>query len=77
MVYHKQGKHADALSWYERALDIDKREFGVDHINSAGTINDIGSAYGAQGKYAETLNELSKSESESLESTTARYRTSV
>ena len=42
LVYDSQGKYAEAISWYERALKIFEREFGVDHINSANTIGNIG-----------------------------------
>ena len=54
-VYESQGKYAEAISWYERALKIYEREFGVDHINSASTINNIGIVYDSQGKYAEAI----------------------
>ena len=54
-VYREQGKYPEAISWYERALKIFEREFGVDHINSANTIMNIGSVYSAQGKYAEAI----------------------
>src|SRR5579871_1490933 len=41
-IYHQQGMYAEALSWFERALNILKREFGVDHVNSARTLHNIG-----------------------------------
>ena len=49
-VYNSQGKYAEAISWYERALKIYEREFGVDHINSAETIMGIGLVYNSQGQ---------------------------
>src|SRR5436190_23282445 len=41
IVYNSQGKYDEAISYYERALKIYDREFGTDHINSAG----IGNVY--------------------------------
>ena len=44
-VYRQQGKYAEAISCYERALKIFEREFGVDHVNSASTLHNIGLLY--------------------------------
>ena len=55
MVCRKLGKYTEAMSWYERALKIFEREFGVDHINSANTIMGVGCVYDSQGKYAEAI----------------------
>jgi tetratricopeptide (TPR) repeat protein len=40
---------------YKRALQIDEAAFGVDHINTANTINNLGSTYDSQGKYDEAI----------------------
>ena len=45
MVCRKLGKYTEAMSWYERALKIFEREFGVDHINSASTLHSLGLGY--------------------------------
>ena len=45
LVYSNQGKYAEAISWYERALKIFDREFGVDRVNSASTLHNIGLVY--------------------------------
>ena len=49
------GQYNEAMSYYKRALKICDREFGVDHINSTGTIMGIGTCYGKQGKYNEAM----------------------
>ena len=49
------GQLKEAFISYNRALKIDEREFGVDHINSADTIMGIGLVYNSQGKYAEAI----------------------
>ena len=49
------GQHAEALVSYERALKIRDCKFGVDHIDSAGTIMAIGNVYQSQGRYDEAI----------------------
>ena len=44
-VYRQQGKYAEAISWYERAVKIIERVFGVDHVNSARTLHNIRLVY--------------------------------
>src|SRR5207248_845532 len=39
------------------ALRIYEKAFGVDHINTADTINNLGNTYAKQGKYDETITE--------------------
>lgn len=55
IICRHQGKYAEVISWYERVLKILEREFGVDHIDSANMINNIGAVYRQQGKYAKAI----------------------
>ena len=45
------GQYDEAIAHYERALRIKEAAFGVDHINTADTINNLGITYRHQGKY--------------------------
>ena len=49
------GQFKEAFKSGKRALKINEREFGVDHINSASTIMNIGRVYDSQGKYADAI----------------------
>ena len=49
------GQFKEAFKSGKRALKINEREFGVDHINSADTIANIGSVCYSQGKYADAI----------------------
>jgi tetratricopeptide (TPR) repeat protein len=49
------GQFQEAFVFFKRALKIDEREFGVDHINSAGTIHNIANVYSSQGRYADAI----------------------
>ena len=49
------GQHSEAIVYYKRALKIKEKEFGVDHINTADTINNLGITYDSQGKYDEAI----------------------
>ena len=42
MTYDSQGKYDKAIEQYERALKIKENAFGVDHINTASTIMNLG-----------------------------------
>ena len=44
-----------AIAQYERALRIYKKAFGVNHINTADTIHNLGNTYDSQGKYDEAI----------------------
>ena len=43
------------VAQYERAMKIKENAFGVDHINTADTIMNIGNTYSPQGKYEEAI----------------------
>ena len=57
-VYHSQGKYNEAMSYYEQALKIYDREFGVNHINSAPTIMNMGLLLKAEGQVMLAKEEL-------------------
>jgi hypothetical protein len=66
------GQLREAFLLYNRALKIYEREFGVDHINSADTINNIGLSIltkGSMQRRSHGMNEHSRSLSENSEST--------
>ena len=49
------GQFNEALRRYQRALEIREREFGVDNVTSAGTMNNIGEVYRCQGKFNDAV----------------------
>jgi len=53
--FYNNGEYEAASTGYERTLRIIGRSFGVDRINTADTINNLGSTYGKQGKYDEAI----------------------
>src|SRR5436305_11554752 len=60
MTYASQGKYDGAVAYYERLLRITEKAFGVDHINTASTINNLGLTYDSQGKYDEAIAQYEK-----------------
>ena len=61
VVYYAQGKYAEAVPLYERALVIQGKILGREHPDVALTLNNLAALYHAQGKYykAEPLYERS------------------
>jgi tetratricopeptide (TPR) repeat protein len=55
ITYSRQGDHKNAIDYFRRALNIETREFGVEHINTANTLNNLGAAYGRVGKFDEAI----------------------
>ena len=53
--FHRYGQYDEAIAHYERSLRIKEKAFGVDHINTADTINNLGFTYDSQGKYDEAI----------------------
>src|SRR5579871_6242197 len=47
-TYYSQGKYDEAIAHYEQASRIYENSFGVDHINTADTIMNIGLFYKSQ-----------------------------
>ena len=57
------GQFNESLVSCQRALKIAEQELGIDHINSANTIMEMGTIYFMQGKYVEAchgMNERSR-----------------
>ena len=50
IVYENQDKYEEALVQYSRALEIEIRVLGQDHLDVAKLYNNIGSVCGSQGK---------------------------
>ena len=53
--YRHQGKYDEAVAHHEQALRIYENAFGVNHINCANSINNLGITYRHQGKYDEAV----------------------
>jgi tetratricopeptide (TPR) repeat protein len=49
------GQFQEALVTFKRLLDVDEGRFGIDHIDSAYLISNIGAMYQSQGKYDEAI----------------------
>mmetsp|Transcript_67421 Transcript_67421/g.180095 ORF Transcript_67421/g.180095 Transcript_67421/m.180095 type:complete len:119 (+) Transcript_67421:217-573(+) len=54
-VFFRQGQCVRALSDYSRALEIEKRALGEEHVLVAKTKNNMGEALRVEGKYTEAL----------------------
>jgi tetratricopeptide (TPR) repeat protein len=55
VAHCNQGKHTEAPAEFHQALKIQEMEFGVDHVQTAFTINNIGNVYQKHGRYDEAL----------------------
>ena len=53
IVYHSQGKSAEAEPLHKRALAIMEKAFAPEHPNVATSLNNLGEVYVEQDKYAE------------------------
>ena len=54
------GKYAEALAYYEKALQRNVRCFGTGHVSVAGTYGNIANVQLAQGKFSEALETFQK-----------------
>lgn len=72
-VYYRVGETADALHYYERALEVGKQE-NIDHLLAMG-LNNIGMLYAVQGHYALALENFLQSESYHRTNQNASYAT--
>ena len=54
-ICYELGKYDEALTWYNKAREIDEKVFGFQHPTTAETYNDIGIVYTKQGKYDEAM----------------------
>ena len=53
MVYHDQGRYAEAEPLYQRSLKMLEETFGSDHPAVAATLSNLAALYQDQGRYAE------------------------
>src|SRR5579859_1716014 len=58
--FDSNGEYETARRAHERVLRIKEKEFGVDHINTADTINNLGLTYDSQGKYDEAISQYER-----------------
>ena len=52
-MYYDQGRYEDAEPLYDEALSISRRVLGVDHPETATSLNNLAGLYRAQGRYVE------------------------
>ncbi|MCH6578498.1 MAG: CHAT domain-containing protein, partial [Proteobacteria bacterium] len=55
LLYHRQGKYAEAEPLHKRALAIREKALGPEHPDVATSLNNLAELYKAQDKYAEAL----------------------
>ena len=55
VVYHKQGRYADAEPLYKRSLTIREETLGSDHPEIAKSLNNLAALHYSQGQYADAL----------------------
>jgi tetratricopeptide (TPR) repeat protein len=55
LFFYRYGQYDKAFGHYENLLRNIEKVFGVDHINTAYTISNLGSTYSSQGKYDEAI----------------------
>ncbi len=53
MLYHDQGKYAEAKPLYLRSLAIREKALGPEHPDVAESLNNLAGLYDNQGRYAE------------------------
>jgi tetratricopeptide (TPR) repeat protein len=59
-AYFQHDGYDEAIAQSERALRIKEKAFGVDHINTANTMNNLGFTYHSQGKYEEAISQYER-----------------
>ena len=60
-IKHGQGDYQEALSYYEKCLDIEEETLPADHPSVATSYNNIGSVYLSMGQYHNALSYYEKS----------------
>ena len=53
LLYHGQGKYAEAEPLHQRSLAIQEKTLGPEHPNVAASLSNLAELYRAQGQYAE------------------------
>jgi tetratricopeptide (TPR) repeat protein len=66
-IYHQiawakdeQGEYEDAITFYDKAIEIDKKTLPPNHLSFASTYNNIGMVYGKMGDYPKALSYYEK-----------------
>ena len=52
-IYQAQGRHAEAGPLYRRALAIQEKAIGSEHVEVAISLDNLATVYRAQGRYTE------------------------
>ena len=60
-IKHDQGDYREALSFYERALEICEKNLPNNHPSLATSYNNIGSVYSNMGEYSKAISSLERS----------------
>ena len=53
LLYHEQGRYAEAEPLLQRALHISEQQLGSEHSDTASSLNNLAGLYESQGKYVE------------------------
>ena len=61
LVYDNMGEYSNALSSYERSLEIDKVALPPNHLDLATSYNNIGMVYKNMGEYSQALSSYERS----------------
>jgi tetratricopeptide (TPR) repeat protein len=59
-IKNNQGKHAEAIEFYEKALEIEQKTLPANHPDLAESYNDIGLVYKNMGEYSKAYSYLEK-----------------
>ena len=60
IVYYNMGDCAQALAFYQKALDIREKKLGLEHPDTATTYNNLAGVYFEKGNYALALTLIEK-----------------
>jgi tetratricopeptide (TPR) repeat protein len=54
-IKYDQGKYTEAITYYEKSLEIRQKTLPANHLNLAGSYNNIGIVYNNMGEYSKAL----------------------